>query len=241
MSLRASASLPSSCSGAMYWNVPRIVPRSVSGWLACISVAQDATRPRSGRAPAIAGTSPGRSPAASRPPSSASRCRASGPGARSPAGAPCRARRRSRSRSAAAARSAAAPSPSRSASVSPSRYSMTRYSVVALAADVVERADVRDARTARSSSPRARSAGGSRRSTERCGGSTLIATVALEPRVPRLVDLAHPARADRRQDLVGAEPRPGRERHRGSLPEPRRPVQDDRRRATSRRGRAARR
>ena len=30
MSLRASASLPSSCSGAMYWNVPRIVPCSVS-------------------------------------------------------------------------------------------------------------------------------------------------------------------------------------------------------------------
>ncbi len=26
MSLRASDSLPSSCSGAMYWNVPRIVP-----------------------------------------------------------------------------------------------------------------------------------------------------------------------------------------------------------------------
>ena len=26
MSVRASASLPSSCSGAMYWNVPRIVP-----------------------------------------------------------------------------------------------------------------------------------------------------------------------------------------------------------------------
>ena len=31
--MRASASPPSSCSGAMYWNVPRIVPRVVSGWL----------------------------------------------------------------------------------------------------------------------------------------------------------------------------------------------------------------
>ena len=29
MSVRASASLPSSCSGAMYWNVPRIVPSCV--------------------------------------------------------------------------------------------------------------------------------------------------------------------------------------------------------------------
>ena len=51
MSLRASASLPSSCSGAMYWNVPRTVPRSVSGWLACISVASretpdETSRPR---------------------------------------------------------------------------------------------------------------------------------------------------------------------------------------------------
>ena len=29
MSVRASTSLPSSCSGAMYWNVPRIVPAAV--------------------------------------------------------------------------------------------------------------------------------------------------------------------------------------------------------------------
>jgi len=31
MSVRASASVPSSCSGAMYWNVPRIVPWAVRG------------------------------------------------------------------------------------------------------------------------------------------------------------------------------------------------------------------
>jgi hypothetical protein len=31
MSVRASASAPSSCSGAMYWKVPRIVPSVVSG------------------------------------------------------------------------------------------------------------------------------------------------------------------------------------------------------------------
>ena len=35
---------------------------------------------------------------------------------------------------------------------------------------------------------------------------------ALEPRVLRLVDLAHPARADRRDDLVGAEAGAGSER-----------------------------
>src|ERR1700687_1387217 len=31
---RASASRPSSCSGAMYWNVPTTVPCAVKGWLA---------------------------------------------------------------------------------------------------------------------------------------------------------------------------------------------------------------
>ena len=30
-SLRASTSTPSSCSGAMYWNVPMIAPSAVSG------------------------------------------------------------------------------------------------------------------------------------------------------------------------------------------------------------------
>ena len=35
MSVRASASLPSSCSGAMYWNVPSRLPASVSGF-ACV-------------------------------------------------------------------------------------------------------------------------------------------------------------------------------------------------------------
>ena len=70
------------------------------------------------------------------------------------------------------------------------------------------------ARTARSSSPRARSAGAPRSAAERCAGSTLIATSRSEPRVLRLVDLAHPARARRREDLVGAEAGAGGERHR---------------------------
>ncbi len=33
MSVRASASAPSSCSGAMYWNVPSTVPAVVSGFI----------------------------------------------------------------------------------------------------------------------------------------------------------------------------------------------------------------
>ena len=40
--------------------------------------------------------------------------------------------------------------------------------------------------------------------------------LAPEPRVLRPVDLAHPARAERREDLVGAELRSGGERHLGS-------------------------
>ena len=36
MSVRASASLPSSCSGAMYWNVPTIMPSTVSLALAAV-------------------------------------------------------------------------------------------------------------------------------------------------------------------------------------------------------------
>ena len=52
----------------------------------------------------------------------------------------------------------------------------------------------------------------------RCSGRTLTATSRSEPRVPRPVDLAHPARADRRKDLVGTEPRPCCQRHVASCP-----------------------
>ena len=37
--------------------------------------------------------------------------------------------------------------------------------------------------------------------------------LALEPLVARAVDLAHPSGADRREDLVGTEPRSGRQGH----------------------------
>ena len=52
MSERESASPPASCSGAMYWSVPRTVPRAVSGSLSCTRVGMlDA--PEIGRAPAV--------------------------------------------------------------------------------------------------------------------------------------------------------------------------------------------
>ena len=53
-----------------------------------------------------------------------------------------------------------------------------------------------------------------RRPTATSAGSTLIATSRAEPRVPRPVHLSHPARAERREDLVGAE---ARSRRRESL------------------------
>ncbi len=45
------------------------------------------------------------------------------------------------------------------------------------------------------------------------GGQDLDRDVAAEPLVPRAVDLAHPSRAERREDLVGAELRSVCERH----------------------------
>ena len=51
------------------------------------------------------------------------------------------------------------------------------------------------------------------RSAEQVRRQHLDRDVAPEPRVAGAIDLAHPARAERRQDLVGTEFRPGRERH----------------------------
>ena len=78
--------------------------------------------------------------------------------------------------------------------------------VVAVAADVEERADVRmlqrrdGARFALEALAQLRVGG------ERVG-QDLDGDGAIEPRVTRAVDLAHPARAERRDDLVRAEPR----------------------------------
>ena len=44
-------------------------------------------------------------------------------------------------------------------------------------------------------------------------GQDLDGDLAVEPRVPGPIDLPHPARAQRREDLVGAEAVPGGERH----------------------------
>ena len=44
-------------------------------------------------------------------------------------------------------------------------------------------------------------------------GEDLDRHLAFELAVPRPIDLAHPARAERRDDLVGAQPEAGRERH----------------------------
>ena len=83
---------------------------------------------------------------------------------------------------------------------------MTRYSI----AVVVRRRRARrcaDARAARSSSPPARIAGATSGDDAECCRQNLDGDRSLQPRVTRPVDLAHPARAERREDLVGTEAR----------------------------------
>ena len=88
---------------------------------------------------------------------------------------------------------------------------MTRYSIAVLVADVVERADVgmrerRDRlRLALEPLPHVLV----RREVRR---QDLDRDRALEPRVLRPVDLSHPSRADRGEDLVRPEPATGGER-----------------------------
>src|ERR1700693_363277 len=54
------------------------------------------------------------------------------------------------------------------------------------------------------------------RAVREMGREDLDRHISSETRVLRFVDLPHPARAERREDLVGAEARPGGERHLGS-------------------------
>ncbi len=126
MSLRASASLPSSCSGAMYWKVPTIVPSAVSGPAIvgdCVSVAT--LTPLPGR--------PAGAAARARPKSislAPALVSITLPGFRSRWTMPARCARSSASAICAPKRSTSAsgsgPRARRSASVSPSISSMTR-------------------------------------------------------------------------------------------------------------------
>ena len=90
---------------------------------------------------------------------------------------------------------------------------MTRYSIPSSRADVVERADVRVRELRDRLAPRARSAAATPGQTDRCDGQDLDRDGPLQPRVPRPVDLAHPARAERRQNLVGPQFRTRGEGH----------------------------
>ena len=125
MSLRASASPPSSCSGAMYWNVPRIVPCWVRCWGEAI-VGSDV----SWVCAACGASVLARPKSSSLTPPFVS---ITLPGLRSRWTIPCRC---ARSRASAiwipagiSCPSSIGPFARRLASVSPSRYSMTRYSV----------------------------------------------------------------------------------------------------------------
>ena len=69
----------------------------------------------------------------------------------------------------------------------------------------------RDGRASRSK--RARTSG----SADRCGGQHLDRDVAAEARVPRAIDLAHAAGAERGDDFVGTESGSGGQEHPGNL------------------------
>ncbi len=210
-SLRASASLPSSCSGAMYWNVPRTVPRSVSGWLACISVARRETPDETSR------------PAAwnfARPKSSSFTpdfVSMTLPGFRSRCTIPCRCALSSASAISIPKRRSCSAGSGPLAQAVRQRLALEvlhdEVLGLAFAVDVVERADVR-MRDLRDRLRLALEALAQLRVRREVRRQDLDRDRALEARVPRLVDLAHPTGADRRQDLVGTELGSRRERHR---------------------------
>ena len=84
-----------------------------------------------------------------------------------------------------------------------------------LVADIVERADVRMAQ-ARNGLGFAVETLARLRIARKMRGQNLDGDDAVKPRIARPVDLAHASGADRRDDLVRAEPGCGREGHRSS-------------------------
>ena len=203
MSVRASAAWPSSCSGAMYWKVPTIVPSSVRGWSAVFRDEIDATAafPSAGRA---------------RPKSSSfapARVIMTLPGFKSRCTIP---RRCAASRAEADLHAVAQEVLHRQGSLrEPLRERLAvdqlEHEVVQLLApnrlapDVVERADVGvveggDALRLALEARLELGVGGEVR------GEELQGHVAIEAGVPGLVDLAHAAGPELRRDLVGPEP-----------------------------------
>ena len=153
--VRASASLPSSCSGAMYWNVPRIVPSAVSGASVGRQTA-DTERTLAGRRGAVTCASPKSS---SFTPAFVSMTL---PGLRSRWTMPCAVRlvERVGDLDAEAKHLLEGQRAFRERAVERLALDILHHEVVdaALVADVVERADVRMVESARSSAPRARTA-----------------------------------------------------------------------------------
>ena len=128
MSDRASASRPSICSGDMYWNVPRMVPRAVSG--ACAADTVTSAAETIGIAPEVFARPKSSSFAVGGADAPPLRTRNTLPGFRSRCTMPARCALSRASAiwiaTARASRTVSAPRPRRAASVSPSRYSRTR-------------------------------------------------------------------------------------------------------------------
>src|SRR5450759_5130509 len=201
MSVRASASFPSSCSGAMYWNVPRMVPLSVRCWPGPASVGKVETPPGEGLGVRALARPKSRS-------FTPDFVNITLPGFKSRWTIPCRWALSSASAiSMEKPRSCVrgtAPFERRSARVSPSRYSMTRYSTpswqpTSWSAQMCRWLRLEIARA--SHSKRCLNSGLS----DRCEKEHLDRDRPGQPRVTRLVHLSHPARAEGRKNFVGAE------------------------------------
>ena len=214
MSVRASASAPSSCSGAMYWNVPRIVPAVVSGFASVGSAVEPETAP----SPA---------PERARPKSRSFApvfVSITLPGLRSRWTMPCLCAALRASATCAPNfttwSSGSGPFCSRSASDSPSSSSITRKCASPscptsksvqmcgwLSEEIVFAS--RSKRWRRSSS------------SAKPVGRILTATLRSRRVSLPSPDLAHPAGADRRQELVRPEPRAGLRGHESAEYSPR--------------------
>ncbi len=215
MSLRASASLPSSCSGAMYWKVPRIVPSAVSARPTvgdCASVTDDepprgAAQARRARQPEVheLGPAAGEHDVAGLE-VAVHDARAMG------------AIERVGDLRAQAQRLGRRERAAREARVERVALDQLEDEVidVALLADVVERADVRVVE-ARDRLRLALEAGADLGLVRKVRRQDLHGDVAAEAGVLRAVDLAHAAGAQRREDFVGTESGSGGQEHPGNL------------------------
>ena len=204
---RASASLPWSCSGLMYCTVPTMLPREVSGDSCVIEAVASATETATGCSFASPKSS-------SFTPAAVSMML---PGFKSRWTMPCWCMASSASAIWMATFSASVERSAPRASRCRERLAFEilhhQEDSAILPADVVQGADVRMVEGARWCGLRARIADGDSGESREMRRQYLDRHRAIQACVARAVDLAHAPGADRAENLVGPEPRPGLQGH----------------------------